>query len=286
MRIGMVFEGGGMRGLYSAGVLDSLMAAQIPVDEIVAVSAGALFGVNYVSGQVGRAWRYNKRYLGDKRYMSLSSWLKTGNYVNKDFAYYQVPMTLDPFDNERFKASPTRFHAVVTHVASGKAEYALIEDAFDQMEVLRASSALPFVSKMIQLDASPDLTGGAYLDGGISDSIPVHYARQLDVDKLIVVLTRPASYRKATRSNPLYSIVYRRFPALVQALNQRGYHYNQTLDQIETMEAQGELFVIRPSAHLEVGRFERDIRVLESLYNLGRQDGQNQINPLEIYLQT
>ena len=139
MRIGMVFEGGGMRGLYSAGVLDSLMAAQIPVDEIVAVSAGALFGVNYVSGQIGRAWRYNQRYLGDKRYMSLSSWLKTGNYVNKDFAYYQVPMTLDPFDNERFKASPTRFHAVVTHVASGKAEYALIEDAFDQMEVLRAS---------------------------------------------------------------------------------------------------------------------------------------------------
>ena len=286
MRIGMVFEGGGMRGLYSAGVLDSLMAAQIPVDEIVAVSAGALFGVNYVSGQIGRAWRYNQRYLGDKRYMSLSSWLKTGNYVNKDFAYYQVPMTLDPFDNERFKASPTRFHAVVTHVASGKAEYALIEDAFDQMEVLRASSALPFVSKMIQLDASPDLTGGAYLDGGISDSIPVHYARQLDVDKLIVVLTRPASYRKTTRSNPLYSIVYRRFPALVQALNQRGYHYNQTLDQIETMEAQGELFVLRPSAHLEVGRFERDIRVLDSLYNLGRQDGQNQINPLKIYLQT
>ena len=129
-------------------------------------------------------------------------------------------------------------------------------------------------------------SGGAYLDGGISDSIPVHYARQLDVDKLIVVLTRPASYRKATRTNPLYSIVYRRFPALVQALNQRGYHYNQTLDQIETLEAQGELFVIRPSAHLEVGRFERDIRVLESLYNLGRQDGQNQINPLEIYLQT
>ena len=286
MRIGMVFEGGGMRGLYTAGVLDSLMTAQIPVDEIVAVSAGALFGANYLSGQIGRAWRYNRRYLGDKRYMSLISWLKTGNYVNKEFAYYQVPMILDPFDNEQFKASKTRFHAVVTHVASGRAEYALIEDVFAQMEVLRASSALPFVSKMIQLDASPCLSGGAYLDGGISDSIPVHYARQLGVDKLIVVLTRPASYRKSTHSNPFYSMFYHRFPAFVQALKERNIRYNQTLNQIESLEAQGELFAIRPSTHLKVGRFESDIAVLESLYNLGRQDGQNQINPLEIYLQT
>ena len=195
-------------------------------------------------------------------------------------------MILDPFDNEHFKASQARFHAVVTHVASGRAEYALIEDVFTQMEVLRASSALPFVSKMIQLDASPCLSGGAYLDGGISDSIPVHYARQLGVDKLIVVLTRPDSYRKSTHSNPFYSMFYHRFPAFVQALKERNIRYNQTLNQIESLEAQGELFAIRPSAHLKVGRFESDIAVLESLYNLGRQDGQNQINPLKIYLQT
>ena len=129
----------------------------------------------------------------------------------------------------------------------GEPKYALIEDVFAQMEVLRASSALPFVSKMIQLDASPCLSGGAYLDGGISDSIPVHYARQLGVDKLIVVLTRPASYRKSTHSNPFYSMFYHRFPAFCQSLKERNIRYNQTLKQIETWKHKANYSL---SAHL------------------------------------
>ena len=189
MRVGLVLEGGGMRGLYTAGVLDAFLDAGIEVDGIVSVSAGALFGVNFVSGQRGRALRYNKKYISHPNYMGLRSWLRTGNMVNKDFTYYEIPMKLDVFDQEAFAKANIPFYAVATNVETGQPEYFQIDHVFEQMEILRASSALPLVSKIVEWE------GKKYLDGGLSDSIPVEFARSLGFDKLIVILTRPLGDR-------------------------------------------------------------------------------------------
>ena len=167
MSIGLVLEGGAMRGMYTAGVLDIFLDNDIKVDYIVGVSAGVLFGVNYMSKQRGRTIRYNKKFVKDKRYMGISSLIKTGNIINKDFAYYEVPFKLDVFDEEEFEKSKTDLYATITNIETGEAEYIKITNVFEQMEVLRATSALPFVSKIV------DLEEGKYLDGGISESIPI-----------------------------------------------------------------------------------------------------------------
>ncbi len=206
MAVGLVLEGGGMRGLYTAGVLDTFLDAGIKVDGVVSVSAGALFGVNFLSKQKGRALRYNKKYALNPGYMGLRSWLKTGNVVNKEFAYYKVPMELDIFDEEAFEKSGVPFYVTVTNLSTGKAEYHKVDNVFEQMELLRASSALPLASKIVEWQ------GNKYLDGGLSDSIPVDFAKSLGFDKLIVVLTRPIDYRKKpnvinTITTPLNTLV-------------------------------------------------------------------------------
>ncbi len=159
LTVGLVLEGGGMRALFTAGVLDVFLTEGIRVEQIVGVSAGALYGVNYPSQQKGRALRYNKKYIKDKRYISLSNWVKTGNIVSTDFAYHQVPFELDPFDEETYEDTPTDFYAVVTNVETGQAEYPLIENAKEQIDVLRASGSMPFVSKVVPIN------GKQYLDG-------------------------------------------------------------------------------------------------------------------------
>ncbi len=148
MKVGLVLEGGGMRGLYTAGVLDAFLEAGIKVDGVVSVSAGALFGVNYLSNQPKRALRYNKRFMGDRRYMSFWSWLTTGNFVNKEFSYYKVPMELDVFDQEAFAESGVPFYVVTTDIETGKPDYIKIDHVFEQMEALRASSALLWFLKL------------------------------------------------------------------------------------------------------------------------------------------
>lgn len=167
MKVGLVLEGGGMRAMFTAGVLDVFLTENVQVDGIVAVSAGVLFGVNYPAKQYGRALRYNKKYLNDKRYMGWHSLLTTGNIVNKDFAFYELPFTLDPFDAETFRQLKIDFYATLTNVQTGEAEYVKLDDVFNEMEVLRATSAMPFVSKMVEIN------GQYYLDGGIADSIPL-----------------------------------------------------------------------------------------------------------------
>lgn len=151
MSIGLVLEGGAMRGMYTAGVLDVFLDNQIEVDGIVGVSAGVLFGVNYLSKQRGRVIRYNKRFAKDKRYMGISSFIKTGNIINKEFAFYDVPYNLDVFDQETYGKSNTDFYATITNIETGKPEYVKIKNVFEQMEVLRATSAMPFVSKIVEI---------------------------------------------------------------------------------------------------------------------------------------
>lgn len=210
MKIGLVLEGGAMRGLFTAGVLDIFLDENLQVDGMVTVSAGALFGVNLLSKQRGRVLRYNLKYLNDKRYMGFYSLLTTGNIVNRDFAFYELPFTLDPFDQATFAQSNTDFWATITNVETGEPEYIKITDAFAQMEVLRATSAMPMVSKTVEID------GKRYLDGGISDSIPLRKAQELGYDKIIVVLTRPLEYHKTPSSTKLFNFIYRKFPKLCQ----------------------------------------------------------------------
>ena len=266
MKTGLVLEGGAMRGMFTAGVLDSWMDEQISFDGIVGVSAGALFGINAPAGQKGRAIRYNLKYIRDKRYMGLRSLLTTGNLINADFAFYEVSSKLDIFDEAAFQRSGVDFYAAVTDLHTGAPEYIRITEPFRQMEVLRATSAMPYVSRPVELD------GRFYLDGGVSDSIPVHFCKSLGYDKTVLVLTRPLEYRKERpaawlqRFNRLY---YHRYPAFAESLNRRWEVYNRQVEEIIGMEQRGELFVVRPNGPLPIRRVEKDPAKLQAVYDLG-----------------
>ncbi|WP_301099273.1 patatin-like phospholipase family protein [Otariodibacter sp.] len=278
MKIGLVLEGGAMRGMYTAGVLDVFMDNNIQIDGIIGVSAGALFGVNYLSKQRGRSLRYSKRFLNDERYISLKSWITTGNLINKDFAYYDVPFIYDVFDNETFKQSHASFYVTLTNVETGKAEYVKITDPFEQMEYFRATSALPYVSKIVQID------GKKYLDGGISDSIPLDKCRQLGFDKIIVVLTRAFEYRKTKINGIFRRIIYRKYPKFIEVLANRYQSYNDNVHKVVEAEKQGEIFVFRPSKTLPIKRIEKDLNKVQAMYDLGVQDAKRGIGALNTYL--
>ena len=279
MKIGLVLEGGGMRGLFSAGVLDALLELkELSVNGIVGVSSGALFGVNYVSKQKERAVRYNKKYADDKRYMGLHSWITTGNAVNKDFAFYELPYKLDVFDNETFKKAETDFYVVMTNVESGKPEYVLIEDAFAQMEYLRATSALPFASKIIEIN------GKKYLDGGISDSIPIDFCESLGYDKIIAVLTRPEGTYKEDKLGFLYKLVYRKYPNLVNSLLNMATDYEKVLAKIKDLENRGKIFVVRPPEVLKIGRLEKNRDKIQKVYDTGLNTGLKELDNIVKYL--
>ena len=279
MKVGLVLEGGGMRALFTAGVLDALLdIKELDIDGIVGVSAGALFGVNYVSGQKERAIRYNKKYARDKRYMGFYSWITTGNAVNEEFAFYEIPFKLDVFDQEKFKQSKIDFYVVMTNVESGKPEYVLIKDVFKQMEYLRATSALPFASKIIEIN------GKKYLDGGISDSIPIDYCEGLGYDKIILVLTRPKNTHKEDKLNFLYKLVYRKYPNLVERLINMGKDYEVVLKKIEDLENKNKIFVIRPPKVLKIGRLEKNEDKIQNVYDIGLNTGIKEIDNLLKYL--
>ena len=279
MKVGLVLEGGGMRALFTAGVLDALLdVKELNIDGIVGVSAGALFGANYVSGQKERAIRYNKKYARDKRYMGLYSWITTGNAVNKEFAFYEIPSKLDVFDQEKFKESKIDFHVVMTNIENGQAEYILIEDVLEQMEYWRATSALPFASKIIEIN------GKKYLDGGISDSIPIDYCESLGYDKIILILTRPEDAHKNDKLSFLYKLVYRKYPNLVERLINMGKDYEIVLKKIKDLENKNKIFVIRPPQVLKIGRLEKNEDKIQNVYDIGLNTGKKEIDNLLKYL--
>lgn len=278
MKVGLVLQGGAMRGMYTAGILDVFMEEGIEVDGIVAISAGVLFGVDYLSKQKGRVIRYVKKYAADKRYMGIGSFIKTGNIVNKEFAYYEVPFKLDVFDQQAFEDSKKDFYAGITNVETGKAEYIKIKNVFDQMEVLRASSAMPFVSNMVEID------GKKYLDGGIADNIAINKCKELGFDKIIVILTRPIEYRKKKTNQTITKIRYFRYPNLVKAINTKHEKYNETIEQIINMKNKKEIFVIAPSPKHKFKRMERNAEKLQEMYDLGVEDCKRQLGDLKKYI--
>lgn len=278
MKVGLVLEGGGMRGLYTAGILDAMLEESINIDGIIGVSAGAVFGVNYPSKQKGRVLRYNKKYLKDSRYMSFLSLITTGNIVNKQFAYYDIPFKLDVFDEEAFSKSNIDFYVTLTNVETGQAEYKKIINASIQIEEFRASSAMPFVSKIVKIDNKK------YLDGGIADSIPIDKMKKLGYDKIIVVLTRPKDYRKEKSNTFINNLFYWRYPNFVKSLETRYQRYNDTLDKITNLEKKKEIFVIRPSEKIKIKRMEKDINKLQEMYDLGIKDFKSSLKKLKQYL--
>ncbi|MBQ4634489.1 MAG: patatin family protein [Bacilli bacterium] len=280
-KVGLVLEGGAMRGLYTAGVLDVMMENNIDIDGIVGTSAGALFGVNYFSRQKGRAIRYNMKYLNDKRFISKKSLLLTGNIINKDFAFYKVTKELDPLDNQTFIENNKEYYVTATNVETGKPEYFKITDPINQLEELRATSAMPFASKLIELN------GKKYLDGGISDSIPLIKCQELGFDKIIVILTQPLDYRKEKISSKKLKLVhlkYKKYPNLIRTMENRHNDYNEIIEKIIDLENKNEIFVIRPSKPLKIAILEKNPEKLEEIYNIGINDCQNIIKDLKEYL--
>lgn len=278
--VGLVLEGGAMRGLYTAGVLDVLMENALWADLVIGVSAGALHGASYVSNQPGRTIRYYEKYRADRHFMGLYSLLTTGDMVGKQFCYYDIPQRLDVFDEAAFEASPIRFYSVCTDVESGRAAYFHLAElaSAHNMELLRAGASMPLVSRVVEVD------GKKYLDGGVADSIPLAKAQALGCRKNIVVLTQPAGYLKPPAGTAPFAAAYRRYPAFVQAMAERHHMYNRQVCAAEQAAARGEVLLLRPSRPLDVSRMERDLGKLRAIYQLGRTDTETRLAELHAFL--
>lgn len=266
---GLMLEGGAMRGIYSAGVMDAMLQDGIEFDYIVGVSAGALFGCNYPSKQIGRVLRYNLKYCDNPDYMGLKSFLTTGNVMNEEFCFKKLVYELDPFDFDTFKQSKTKFYCVVTNCNTGKAEYKLLDDVdHKQLEYLRASGSMPLLSKEVMIDGIP------YLDGGIACSIPLDYMLELPLQKRIIILTRPLDYRK--KPSKFWNVLSKLNPKskVFQLMKNRHQVYNETLERIIELERKGEIIVIRPSKTITISRLEKDRTKIQAMYDLGVSDYQ------------
>ena len=278
MKTGLVLEGGGVRGIYTAGVLDAFMEHGLTFDGLIGVSAGAIHGCSYLSGQQGRSLRYYRKYLNDPRFMSWRSFFRTGNMVGVEFCYHELPDKLDIYDHDAFLKNPTPFYAVVTNVDTGDAEYLRITDMRGQIDRLRASASLPLVSRLVEID------GQKYLDGGCTDAIPVDAFREMGYERNVAVLTRPGDYVDSPIDLRLPRLLYRKYPHFVRALSRRHIRYNHTMGRIAELERAGEIFVIRPSQTLPLGRVERDTEKMQMVYDLGRSDALKAMENLRKWL--
>ncbi len=278
VKTGLVLEGGGVRGIYTAGVLDTLMDNNISFDGVIGVSAGAVHGCSYLSGQKGRSLRYYLKYCNDPRFMSFRNWIKTGNLVDEQFSYHDLPERLEPYDYEAFLKNTIPFYAVCTNLESGNAEYIRITDMHKEIDVLRASASLPYFSRIVESG------GKKYLDGGISDSIPLDAFVKMGYEKNVVVLTRPADYRKSKEMTALAKLVYRKYPNFTETLLRRHEMYNQTVERITQAEKEGSVFVIRPSSALPADRMEHDPARIQATYDIGVSDTKNVLESLAEWL--
>lgn len=280
---GLVLEGGGMRGLFTAGVLDELMEQGLDhcFQGAVGVSAGACFGVNIKSGQQGRALRYNVQMCGNPRYISLRSLLTTGNLINADFCYHVVPTQIDIFDGEAFARHPMRFHLVCTDCLTGQPVYHEIDHVdYEVLEWIRASASLPMVSRPVNIG------GYTLLDGGISDSIPLRYFQQQGYERNVVILTQPLGYRKKPSGVQWLSrLLIRRYPKVVECLAQRHEMYNAQLDYVMQQANEGNTLIIAPPATLPIGRVEQKPEKLRLITRMGREACLRQLDEIRDFLQ-
>jgi len=278
-KTGMVLEGGAMRGLFTAGILDVMLENRIRAHGLIGVSAGAAFGCNFKSGQIGRVLRYNKKFCRDPRYCSWRSWIRTGDLFGADFCYRELPEKLDPFDCDAFNADPMEFYLVCTDIHTGKAVYHQCPLADPEcFEWMRASGSMPLVSRIVSIG------GGQYLDGAMADSIPLRFFEQLGYARNLVVLTQPAGYmKKPSAAMPLLRLVYRKYPNLLQAMEKRHERYNETVRYVEEQAAAGRVLLLRPESPLPIKRITRDPDLLQKTYELGRHHAEQRLKELKAF---
>ncbi|MGI6069328.1 MAG: patatin-like phospholipase family protein [Blautia sp.] len=277
--MGLILEGGGMRGVYTAGVLDFFLDQEIGFSEVYGVSAGSCHACSYLSRQRRRAFDVNVDYLKDPRYCSLRSLIKTGDLFGAEMLYDTIPNELSVYDHKAFEEYPGKFYAVVTDCQTGQPRYQQITDMHRDIVWIRASSSLPLVSRMVEIDGVP------YLDGGISDSIPLRKSLENGNRKNVVILTRDPSYRKKPgKTAALMKIAYPKYPNLVHQMANRAKKYNKTLDLVQKGVEAGKVFVIRPKDAVHIGRVEKNREKLEALYFQGYQDAAEQYEELMAFL--
>lgn len=267
MKKGLVLEGGAMRGLFSAGVIDILMENNLLPDGVIGVSAGAAFGCNIKSKQPGRVIRYNKKLAHDWRYASFRSLLTTGDYFGGEYAYHYMPRHLDYFDVETFNNNPMEFWAVCTNVGTGKAVYKrLMEVDNNCLEYIRASASMPIAARIVTVE------GKKLLDGGIADSIPLRFFQEQGYDRNLVVLTQPANYVKdPNKLMPLMRLWLRRHPRIIRALEQRHIMYNDQLEYVRQEEKKPNTLVLRPESVLTIGHLSHNPDDMQATYEHGRK---------------
>ncbi|MDY5908088.1 MAG: patatin family protein [Bullifex sp.] len=281
MRTGLVLEGGAMRGMFTCGILDVFLEKGIDFDSTIGVSAGAVFGCNYKSRQVGRALRYNKRFCRDPRYCSGRSLLKTGDLYGAEFCYDELPNELDPFDYDTFERNPMEFWCVTTDVETGKARYDLMKDGRgDDMKLMRASASMPLVSRPVSV------RGRELLDGGIADPIPFDFMLSGNVDRCLVILTQPYDYIKKKNSMlPLFGLFYKgKRKGIRDAMGIRHEVYNSQTERLKTLEKEGRVFVLRPASPLEIGKTEKDPSRLQAVYDEGRSLALEKLDEIKAYI--
>ncbi|MCR5503264.1 MAG: patatin family protein [Lachnospiraceae bacterium] len=280
MKTGLILEGGAMRGMYTAGILDVFMENDIRFDGAIGVSAGACFGCNLKSRQIGRAIRYNKKYCRDKRYGTYRSLLKTGDVYDADLCYHKIPEELDPFDYEAYRKNPMKFYAVVTDANTGLPVYHLCEDLQGEgMEWIRASASMPVLSKTVKIG------DGEYSDGGTADSVPLAYFQSIGYSRNVVILTQPPGYRKGAPGHMgIIRMALRKYPMLLEALRTRPDRYNENIAYVRDEEKKGNVYVIAPSVPVPSQGTEHDPEVLEAAYRMGREDGEKHLEKVRAFL--
>ena len=280
MKIGLVMEGGAMSGLFTAGVIDVLMENQITFDGAIGVSAGAAFGCNFKSRQIGRVIRYNTKYCRDPRYGSFRSLLKTGDIYSKEFAYGELPNVLDPFDTKAFSENPMEFYVVATNIETGLPVYHKCETGTgEDMDWIQASASMPLVSRPVEIG------GKLLLDGGMSDSVPLAYFQSIGYQKNVVILTRPEDYRKKkNKLMPVIRVRMHQYPNMIETLAYRHIMYNDEIAYIRKQKELGNTFIIEPREALHIGPVEHDPKELLRVYETGRKTAMEQLPALQAFL--
>ena len=274
-------EGGALRGLFTAGILDVLMENGVRFDGLVGVSAGAAFGCNYKSGQAGRVIRYNKRFAHEWRYCSWRSWIATGDLFGGEFCYHKMPDELDVFDKETFDSNPMEYYAVCTDVETGEAVYKrLMKCSPETYEYIRASASMPMVSNIVEVG------GRKLLDGGVTDSIPLRFFQEQGYERNLVILTQPADYQKRhNRLMPILRLWLHRYPKMIEAMDKRHVMYNQQLEYVREEERKGNTYVIRPPQKLVIGHISHDENEMQGVYQMGRRVGEGRLKDIVEFLE-
>lgn len=280
MKKGLVLEGGAMRGMFTCGVIDVMMENEIAFDGLSGVSAGAIFGCNYKSKQIGRGVRYNKKYGRDPRYGSFWSLLTTGDYYGEKFCYHDIMDTLDPIDKKTFEKNNIDFFIVATDIENAIPRYYNCK-TIDEKSItwIRASASMPLVSNIVNID------GYKLLDGGITDSIPYKVMEENNYDRNVIVLTQDYNFvKKQTSLLPVIKILLHKYPKLVEAMKNRHIMYNKQIEDIKEKEKDGKVLVIRPSAPLNIKRTENNPNELERVYQIGRSVASKRLDEIKAFL--